>query len=381
MDRNDARPLLALLITVIVMGGTLSVCFWPSQSEDEPYSVTGTVTGLSSYNQPKLDVKADTLTEQGIGLGALFTVTTENGTYHGAILLKSYLGMFMFDIFVNIEKDEYISIGCVGMLITADVGSEVTLTHTGESERYADTPHYNADSTDNRADYPSDEVFANFYAVTGGDIVPGRLYRSFSPIADSSRSAYADAQAQAAGIEFLIALSYTDQSVDAAIASLDRYCADVVCASGNYIAPSMGYLYFQQKEKTSDVLRSIIDNDGPYLIHCNVGRDRTGFVCLLLQALCGCTPDQMMNDEAKAFANLYHIETGSKEFNTVIRCTYDRNMYLIAHPDRIPDILQIDWNNIDVSSVDTEAAARSYCSDYLGLTDVEVDGLIARLCA
>ena len=39
MERTDGHPILALLITDIVMGGTLSVCFWPSQSDAEPYSV------------------------------------------------------------------------------------------------------------------------------------------------------------------------------------------------------------------------------------------------------------------------------------------------------------------------------------------------------
>ena len=100
-----------------------------------------------------------------------------------------------------------------------------------------------------------------------------------------------------------------------------------------------------------------------------------------LLALCGCTPDQMKADEATAFVNLYHIDIGSWEYASVVRCTYDRNMYMIANPDRIPDIFTIDWNDIDVSSVDTESAARSYCSGYQGLSDAEIDGLIARLCS
>ena len=44
------QPLLALLLTAIVLGGSLTVCFWPSQdSREDPFSVTGTVTGLSPY--------------------------------------------------------------------------------------------------------------------------------------------------------------------------------------------------------------------------------------------------------------------------------------------------------------------------------------------
>ena len=89
MDRSEARPLLALMITVIVLGGTFAVCFWPSpESQEEPFSVTGKVTGLSSYNQPKLDIKAETLAEHDIRLGSLFTVTAQSGTYDDAVLLN-----------------------------------------------------------------------------------------------------------------------------------------------------------------------------------------------------------------------------------------------------------------------------------------------------
>lgn len=60
------------------------------------------------------------------------------------------MGIFMFDIFVNIESDGCISVGCVGKLIKSDVGSKITLTHTGTSDRYQKTPLYNNGSTNQR---------------------------------------------------------------------------------------------------------------------------------------------------------------------------------------------------------------------------------------
>lgn len=186
----------------------------------------------------------------------------------------------MFDIFVNIESDGYLSIGCVGKLIVSDTGSQVTLTHTGTSDRYHRTPLYNGGSTDSRQDYGSDAEFANFYEVSGVNMKPGLLYRSFSPLYDpakQSRSTYVNQLAENYDIKYEIALSYNDEAVGKACESLDGYCL-TLCENGKYVAPGMGYLYFQDKEKTVRVLGSILDNDGPYLIHCNVGRDRTGFV-------------------------------------------------------------------------------------------------------
>ena len=189
-----------------------------------------------------------------------------------------------------------------------------------------------------------------------------------------------DDLAEKAGIQYLIALSYSDDSVKKAAESLEGYCVEL-CREGDYIAPSMSYLYFQEKEKTVSTLKSILDNDGPYLVHCNVGRDRTGFVVLLLQSLCGCSVDEMRGCESMAFCNLYHIEAGSPEHDTVKSCTYDRNMFLIANPDRIPDMFDIAWDRIDVSSVDTYAAAYSYCTEYLGFTDDEVQKIRGKLCS
>jgi hypothetical protein len=381
--KSEPNAIVAAMLVVVLLGGSLVSCFWSEDTPEEEFSVTGKVTGLSSYNQPKLDVKADEITDRGIPLGSLFKIETEKQTFENAVLLDKYLGIFMFDIFVNIESDGYLSIGCVGKLISADVDSEITLTHTGMSQRYGKTPHYNAGSTDNRADYSSDEVFANFYEVTGGDLTTSKLYRSFSSLyapSKQTRSTYVNQLAEEAGIQYLIALSYSDAAVKKAVDELEGYCI-TLCAEGKYVAPSMGYLYIQQKEKTAEVLRGIMDNDGPYLVHCNVGRDRTGFVILLLQALCNCTPDEMKECEARAFCNLYHIDPNTTEYKTLVNCTYDRNMYLIANPDQADNIFEIDWEHIDASSINTYSAAYSFCTDYLGFTDEEVSCIKERLCS
>jgi len=380
--KNDSNWLIAVLMVAVLFGGSLASCFWPSDTTEEEFSVTGEVIGISSYNQPKLDLKSDVLSEHSIPLGSLFTIQTEDSEFENAVLLNAYLGFFMFDIYVNIESDGYLSIGCVGKLITAEQGSKVTLTYTGTSDRFSKTPKYNSGYTDNRADYASDEEFANFYEVTGGDLKSGVLYRSFSPLyspTKQSRSTYVNELAEKVGIRYEIALSYNQASVQTAIDNLEGYCI-TLCKDGDYVAPGMGYLYFQDKEKTKAVLEGIIDNDGAYLVHCNVGRDRTGFIILLLQALCNCTPDEMKACEAKSFCNLYHINIGSDEYKKIVDCTYDRNMYLIANPDQIPNIFKIDWDNIDVSSVDTYTAAYSYCTDYLGFTDDEVSAVKEKLC-
>ncbi len=173
--RSDPYPILAAALVIVVIGGALAACLWHQPGDgEEGFSVTGTVTGLSPYNQPKLDVRADELFSNGMALGNTFRIETPDRAFDDAILIKNYNGMFMFDFFVNVESDGYVSVGFVGKLIAAEEGSKITLTHTGTSDRYQRTPLYNGGYTNTRADYDSDEQFANFGEVSGGDPRPRR---------------------------------------------------------------------------------------------------------------------------------------------------------------------------------------------------------------
>ena len=43
--------------------------------------------------------------------------------------------------------------------------------------------------------------------------------------------------------------------------------------------------------------------EGPCYIHCTEGKDRTGFVCLLLEALCGANYGELRDDYMTTYAN------------------------------------------------------------------------------
>ena len=54
---------------------------------------------------------------------------------------------------------------------------------------------------------------------------------------------------------------------------------------------------------------------------------------------------------------------------------------VIANSDKISDVEFVDWNSIDVSSVNTKQAAVNYCVGYLGMTAAQVDSLIDTIVA
>jgi len=48
--------------------------------------------------------------------------------------------------------------------------------------------------------------------------------------------------------------------------------------------------------------------DGPYLVHCLEGKDRTGFVCIVLEALMSATYQEIVDDYMLTYNNYYHID-------------------------------------------------------------------------
>lgn len=50
-------------------------------------------------------------------------------------------------------------------------------------------------------------------------------------------------------------------------------------------------------------LRAILRKDPPYIIQCNAGKKRTGFVCLVLEMLSGTNYANIVNDYLESYKN------------------------------------------------------------------------------
>ena len=57
------------------------------------------------------------------------------------------------------------------------------------------------------------------------------------------------------------------------------------------------------RHQVAAALRFMTKNKGPFLVHCEVGRDRTGLVILLLESLMGVPYGYMVNDYAQTYLN------------------------------------------------------------------------------
>ena len=60
--------------------------------------------------------------------------------------------------------------------------------------------------------------------------------------------------------------------------------------------------------------RFIISHEPPFLIHCNEGKDRTGLVCILIEALLKANVDEIVHDYMLSYKNYYKIAENDYEY-------------------------------------------------------------------
>lgn len=60
-------------------------------------------------------------------------------------------------------------------------------------------------------------------------------------------------------------------------------------------------------EKLVEVFRIAVEADGPVLVHCAAGKDRTGVVSAMLLSAAGVQPDAIVADYARTDKNMYRV--------------------------------------------------------------------------
>ena len=232
----------------------------------------------------------------------------------------------------------------------------------------------NLQHSDDRADFESDEVFANFRSVQAGNIKNNILYRSASPVDNSyNRAAYADKLSKDAGIKFILDLSDDEEKIAGYMAGPD-FQSDYfksLYENGNVALVRLRSDYTSEgyAEKTAEALRALSDAEGPFLIHCSEGKDRTGFVCVLLEALCGADYGEIKEDYMITYENYYGIEkdSGRADYNALVKGLLKPMLQTIVGSE-----------DADVKNANLKDGAERFLKEG-GMTDSEIEKLRKRL--
>ena len=232
--------------------------------------------------------------------------------------------------------------------------------------------HYSND----REDYPDDETFANFREARVGDLKENTLYRSASPCDNKyMRAPYVDKLIAAAGVNTIINLADSGEKIEGYIREegFDSPYFLSLYERGSVFPLAMNTNFdsdaFQEKMRRG--LEAIIENDGPYLVHCTLGKDRTGFVCMLLEALCGASYQEIKDDYMITYSNYYQItpEREKVKYDTIIRDVFNPMVQSIIPGDE----------TADPESVDLTACAEAFIKK-IGLDETQIEALRQRLC-
>jgi protein tyrosine/serine phosphatase len=281
--------------------------------------LSGVIAGVDRYGNVRTSLSAEAFRQAGFELGDLLRL--ETGTFKGELpLVTTYADVQRGDPLVRVNNgaaEISISYGNFSQTHAAAEGVSVTFTLASKGAYKAELEIRNLKRTDERADYSSDAVFANFREARLGGIPANILYRSCHPALGDARAPYAARLSEQAGIVTVIDLADTPAELSERAASAPWY--KTVIDSGNIIALGMGVDYkspdFAVKLKAG--LEFMLTHNPPYLVHCNEGKDRAGVTVALLGALMGASPAEIVDDYMLSYVNYYGVKKGEERYGLV----------------------------------------------------------------
>ena len=226
--------------------------------------------------------------------------------------------------------------------------------------------------TNEREDYSSDAVFANFREIVGGNLGSGALFRSSSPVNNEiGRAKYADELVSLNNIRSVMNLADNREAIEGYFKEEDFASPyyKTLYENGQVIALNMG-VSFKTREFQNGLVEGLTflsKNEGPYLVHCNEGKDRAGFTSALLSALMGLTYDEIASDYMTSYENYYHVEKGTEQYEAVKRSNIDSMLSFIAGVE-----------TKDLENVDLAAKAEEFLIA-IGMEKADIDTLKSKL--
>ena len=343
-------------------------------------SITAVIKKDAKFDSADLNLSAEDFTNAGFALGDSLDIEFSNGeTLTDVPYYNGYYAKTGNPVVVAYPNQDYVLIAKSNADLWTPLklsdGMTVTLSLNTSAKYIAVQEALGQSYSVDRNDYSSDIEFVNFRALSGGKLKKDFLYRGASPVDNSrKRAAYANALIEKEGIACIIDLADSDKDMTRYF-SEDDFSSDYakkLYEDGKTVVLSMSSSYSKDEYKKSVVkgLKKLLEVGGPAYIHCMEGKDRTGFVCMLIEALAGASYDEMCDDYMTTYKNYYKItkEETPDRYEAVVNLYFDTFMeYLSGEED--PNTLH------EISYVDS---AKKYLKDG-GMTEEEIDKLIAMI--
>ncbi|TCL56468.1 S-adenosylmethionine hydroxide adenosyltransferase [Hydrogenispora ethanolica] len=335
--------------------------------------VSGKVKEIEKYGHALTEISIEDFYKLGFKAGDMVTAIFDNGFvleapfldgYYvdpGKPLVRAYPGQTNIAVCINYGK--------LNEIAHVKVGDRVTIMLTGRAGYLTQYEIRKLKRTNNRADYPSDEVFANFRNITVGKIAGGVLYRSSSPINNElGRASYADHLMKEAKVNTVINLADSPENIKTYLAAKDfasPYYAELF-KNDRVLCLNMGLAYTSPEFKAG-IIKALVfmaENQGPYLFHCTEGKDRAGFFAALLESLMGASQNEIVEDYLQSYINYYGVQKGTDKYSVI--------------SGDVLVMLKFIAGTADLDKVDLATAAQKYLLSG-GMTAKQIEALKTNL--
>ena len=345
------------LISLLLCFAMLCVCVFAVA--DNP-AVTGKVTEVEKYGHARLDVTFEDFNAAGFELGDI--VTVKAGTFEGDMPCFDGYYVEIGESMVRAQPTDDAIAVCINYGRFADAagigpGDEVTITLKEKAGALAMQNVNSLVYTNDRSDYDSDEVFANFRPVIVGEIGEGKLYRSCSPVNNKyGRRAVAGRLIEQAGIKAFMNMADTDEKIAGYAAEEDfdsAYYWDLV-QNGHVIALGMPVDFSSDAfgETIVKGLTFLSGQETPYLIHCTEGKDRAGFGSMIVEMLMNASAEEIVADYLISYVNYYHLDpvADAEKLEMIAEKNVRKMVLIVAGLE----------DSADLANTDLAAAAENY---------------------
>lgn len=381
------KKLFKLLACVLCITMLINVPVYAAETDSAPIliasnpmaaSVTGTVVEVQKYGNLTMSTTPAEFAKAGFAYGDILTVTVGDNTLD-IPLGSSYSDVDTGSLIVRMTEDQVIvaiNMGNFATTYNVEVNATVKFALKEKEGYLSEYLLRQLTRTNERSDYASDEIFANFRPITTTGLKAGIIYRSASPINNEiGRAAYADKLSKAAGVQTFVNLADAKENI-AGYRAADDFNSPYYAGKfdqGQVITLNMGVDLKSEDfgKKLVEGLNFIATHEAPYLIHCTEGKDRAGFTAAVIEALMGASADEIIEDYMVTYCNYYGLEKGSEQYEAVAKSNIQASLATI--------ICGLD-KDADLSKVNLAKACKKYLKS-LGMTSKEIKALKTALSA
>ena len=363
-----------LLLTLVCLLTSTASCSDDDDTNNVPM-LKGKITSYNEFGAAMLDFTEADMTEAGFTLGDVISISIDDKE----IIMPYYDGFYTRNgEYLCVAYPTYPSIcftaNNIGLPkeLTGLEGHSVVVKMVEKGGRLDVQTALSMSYTIDREDYPnfSDTEFANARASKGGRLASGVLHRSSSPFCnDINRAFYVSEYLKREKVRTVLNLADTEEKMKSY--DMPPYSRKL-WEEGNVILCPL------KADPTADdynnrlieALKELPLRPAPYVVHCMEGKDRTGYVCALLEGLCGATYEEIVADYLITYDNYYLITPINDPIlcNTLVSLRLNTCLMYYAGVN----------DEAQLPSVDYAKAFSSYLLTH-GMSQQQIDALVQAL--